>query len=91
MKHYYTLSQPFSGNERDLSSYFDSINIDYKMGAAFDNEHTDGAFLRTYVVLLEEEDLLAIRLSIDDVRVITNRPYYKLLNKVKDKFKWFLD
>ena len=92
MKHYYTLSQPFSGNERDLSDYFDSIGIEYKMGADYENDRMlYNNFLRTYVVLLGEEDFSAIQLSIDNVKVINSQPYYKLVNKVRDKFKWFLD
>ena len=92
MKHYYTLGQPFSGNERDLSDYFDSLGIEYKMGADYENDRMlDNNFLRTYVVLLDEADLSAIQLSLDDVRVIKSQPYVKLVNKVRDKFKWFLD
>ena len=91
MKYYYTLGQPFSGNERDLSDYFDSIGIEYKMGADYESDRMlDNTFLRTYVVLLEEEDLSAIQLSLDGVRVIKSQPYYTLVNKVRDKFKWIL-
>ena len=90
MRYYYTLTQPFSGNERDLSNYFDGIGIEYKMGADFENNRVDGAFFRTYVVLLEEEDFSAIQLSLDDVKLIDNQPYYKLANKIRDKLKWIL-
>jgi hypothetical protein len=74
--------------------YFDSIGIKYQLGADYVDEDYNvifnGAelmFLHTYVVLLEEDDFSAIQLSLDHVKVIENRTYYKFLNFFRRKLK----
>ena len=43
-----------------------------------------------YVVLLDESDLSAIKLSIPEVQIIRNRAWYNFVNTVRGYFSWFL-
>jgi hypothetical protein len=42
------------------------------------------------VVLIEEEELSAIMLSVGGVSVIQNRPYINAKNKIRGMFKWIV-
>ena len=47
--------------------------------------------LRKFVILLDEHELSAIKLSVDNVTIIRNTRYYEFVNKVRSIFKWFID
>jgi hypothetical protein len=102
MRQYYTLVQPFtSEGELALGEYLEQSGITAHIGAEIASELTEYGFdknrgsgmhmlLKKYVVLLEEHELTAIKLTIDNIQVLENRPAVNLQNKVRGYFKWFL-
>lgn len=103
MKQYYTLAQGLSFSvNRALGDYFDEQGIKYDIGADMIGELkkygyrpgpaiiTDNEIVKKYVVLLDDHELSAIKLCVDDVQVIKNRSFAKNLNKLRWWFRWFL-
>jgi hypothetical protein len=103
MKKYYTLVQPFVGEgELSLEEYLAESRIEADVGADLaaelveygyekGKEESYGTLLKKYVVLLDEHEIIAIKLALDNVQVLENRPAIDLQNKVRGYFKWFLN
>lgn len=102
MKYHYTLAQQFipENNEENLIDYLDKNDIEYKVSAEFTselkrlgyvNQHANyNDFLKTYVVLIEEEAISLIKLRIDGVCIVKNSSFVDLKNKIRKIFKVFL-
>jgi alcohol dehydrogenase YqhD (iron-dependent ADH family) len=100
VKQYYTLIQSFSpAHDKWLGVYLNDQGIEYDLGADFAGELTflgyngignPAELLKKYVVLIEEEELSAIMLSVGGVSVIQNRPYINAKNKIRGMFKWIV-
>ena len=94
MRYYHRLGQPFTMDGVELSEYFDRLNIKYRIGADFENLSTvqlaNGYFLKTYVVLVDQEDLLAIELSNPDVKVMECVGLYKFYNFIRKQLSRFV-
>jgi len=103
MKQYYTLAQGLSFSvNRTLGDYFDEQDIKYDLGADMVGELklygyrpgpaiiSNNDIVKKYVVLLDDHELSAIKLCVDDVQIIKNRSLAKSLNKLRWYFRWFL-
>jgi hypothetical protein len=106
MKYYYTLLQPLNTTEQYLTNYFDGFNIKYKMSVDFvdfvNTDHDNSSvylywdwdtlkfYAMIYTVMMTKEDLLALQLTINAVRVIKTQLYYRLVNKFRNMLKWIL-
>jgi len=102
MKLWRTLIQPWSGEEinRTIDTYLDEQGIEHDMSADFADElsqfgtitiHMLGdRLLRKTVVLIDDHELSAIMLSVDQVIVIKNRPWIETKNKFRRLAKWLL-
>ena len=92
MKKYYTIIQGFDCY--DLSSYFQEHGIKYHISADFIPvvNPTDGSreedLVKIYTVLLDDTDLLHIKLIFSDVNVTKNNKYTEFKNKVREFFTW---
>jgi hypothetical protein len=91
MKQYYTLVQPFlQEHGRDLGLYLAEQNIEYKLSAKFSNEfskikveYPGDPLFKIYRVLLDESELSAITLSVEEFYVVKNSPTLNFVNKVR--------
>lgn len=105
MRQYYTLIQPYIHvGEVSLEEYLSQSGIKVDIGADLSSELVeyglkktdattdivDDPLLKKYVVLLEEHELTAIKLSINNIQILENRPTVNLHNKMRGCFKWFL-
>ena len=90
-----------SGSNRTLHSYLDEQDIRYSMGAdhAADlkkfgleyNGLNSYHLMRTYTVLLDEHELSAIKLAVDNIQIIKSNFYHLVLNKIRGWFRWFYE
>lgn len=98
MKQHYTLVQIWDPGRRLLGEYFEEISIPYDLGADFSEElkkfgYNDpsvpqGILVKIYRVLLDEEELTAIKLANDDIKIIRNRPWLNIKNHIRRLFSW---
>lgn len=101
MKQYFTLVQAFIPDHRSLGDYLDEQGIEYKLGADrydelkmfgyYDPNAKYDSILKTFTVLIDEHELSAIKLVVDGVHVVKNRPAVNAHNKVRSYFSWILD
>lgn len=73
--------------QEELVDYGFTISNDGKIHPVTGNRE----MIATYVVLLDEADLSAIKLSIPEVQIIKNRTWPNFVNTVRGWFSWFLD
>ena len=98
MKLYYTVTQPFfDDNRKRLGHYLLDNGIKFRLGADFASELmnmrdsvADDPLLAVYTLFIEEEGLSAIKLSVEDIKIIKNRFSLELINKFRKCFTWFL-
>ncbi len=102
MRCYYTLTQDWISDGTPLGTYFEERNIHYDIGVecAQDlykykyvqpGEIAPDQIVKTYIVLLDEHELSAIKLCVDKVRIIENRKHLNFINRVRGCFRWFLN
>lgn len=101
MKQYYTLVQSFQPTHKNLQDYLEEQGISYTVGADMSEELWEygfknpsvqsGVLLKKFTILIDEHELSAIMLSVDDVSVIRNRSGVKVQNKFRSYFSWILD
>ena len=100
MKQYYTLTQNYIPEHRPLEDFLDEQGFEYHLGADLSEElkrygylvpAASGTLIKTYKVLLNEHELSAIKLSVDGVCIIENRPFVKVQNRIRSYFSWILD
>lgn len=73
----------------DLAS--ELVEFGFKITSETCSNNVPGdTLLKRYIVLLEEHELTAIKLTLDNVQVLENRPAVELHNKVRGCFKWIL-
>lgn len=72
-------------------------NIKYHISAEFadDLQMSHGGYsppvnslMKKYVVLVEEHELSAIKLSVDGIEVVGNRPFINFKNTLRGLFIW---
>lgn len=73
--------------QEDLTSYGFTIDRDGLVHPLAGNR----ALVATYIVLLDESDLSAIKLSIPEIQIIRNRSWYNFVNKIRGYCSWFLN
>jgi hypothetical protein len=101
MKLWRTLIQPWREVDlnRTLDNFLGEQGIEYALSADFADElssfgykiklhYRDDRLLKKAVVLIDDHELSAILLSVDDVSVIKNRPWIETKNKFRKLAKW---
>lgn len=95
MKLHRTLVQPFLlEDNRSLAEYLTTNGISYHISAEFAEDiglkgsHGSGILINTYVALIEEHELSAIFLSVDNIHQIKNRRWYDIKNSFRNTFRW---
>jgi hypothetical protein len=73
--------------QEDLAEYGFSIDKEIAAHPMIGNR----PLVAVYVVLLDESDLSAIKLSIPEVQIIRNRRWFDFINTVRGRFLWFLN
>jgi hypothetical protein len=100
MRTYRTLTQLFEGSNTPLGVYLDQQQIEYTLAVdcmvnlyskGWKSEWEDSDILvKCYTLLIDEHELSAITLAVDNVHQIKNRKIYNILNVVRGWFKWIL-